>query len=168
MYENENHMSIKAEIKGFKKIGRKIDGLKRDVKKQDYTLIRKALRKGMIVIRDEAKAQAPVGLSRDLRSSIAVYPKKTKGRAPGFHVGPNPKSKRYAYYGHMIEFGTKEHTARKAPMMQFEKGGQRIRALTVKGVKPQPFMTPAFRSKADDVIKVAGREFWKLFKDKAK
>lgn len=158
--------ALRIRVTGLDKMERLFKETPKKIKRQDFSMVRKALRSGMTVVRNEAKQNAPKGESKDMRASVAVYFGKTKGKAPVVFVGPNPRSKRYAWYAHFVEFGTADK--RTAPLVRRRTAKGLLMVRMKRGQRAQPFMTPAFRSKGKEAIKVAGKAFWLLLRPQLK
>ncbi len=135
-------MTIRTRIEGAAELDRVLKLLPKAIGER---VLANAVRAGAKIIRDEARAKAPVRVSGGL---IRLGKKSSKGRIPGFlraniitakarrgtssdsvtiHVGPSRK----AFYGLFQEFGTRFHSAR-------------------------PFLRPAFDNNVEKAIKVIG------------
>ena len=135
-------MTIRTRIEGAAELDRV---LKRLPKAIGERVLANAVRAGAKIIRDEARAKAPVRVGGNL---IRLGKRSSKGRLPGFlrsqiitakarkgtssdsvtiHVGPSTK----AFYGLFQEFGTRNHPAK-------------------------PFLRPAFDGNVEKAIKGIG------------
>lgn len=93
-------------------------------------VIRQALRAGARVILPEAKANAPVGETGNLKDSIRVWALKRSRRRIGVKVGSSTHAyKGDQFYGAFIEFGTSK-------------------------MEPRPWLAPAIESKKGEAARV--------------
>jgi HK97 gp10 family phage protein len=92
------------------------------------SVIDAALRQGAELIADDAETRlAPHKLSGELEREIHVDDKQRDGI---YVVAGDPSDPSFAFYGHMLEFGT-SHSA------------------------PRPFLVPAFEANRDNVVSLA-------------
>lgn len=142
--------------------------------KIEKNIMRAALRAGAAVIRDEARAQAPVDMG-DLRRSIRV-----SASARGGTVKASVKAgDKKAFYAHMVEYGTKPHlikvreedrpinyrlTRKRGALTHVSMRTINRRGLMIgtnfvgpkvehPGARPSPFMRPALDNASDKAIK---------------
>lgn len=95
--------------------------------------LRSAARKGMNIVRDDVKANAPEDQSDDadqikVKTSVALL---TKFRGPNLYVkvgirGGAKKNPDTPYYWRMVEFGTKYQPARPFMLPALESNGEAI------------------------------------------
>lgn len=131
----------------------------------ETNILRGALREGLKVIEQDAKARAPVK-DGALRESIKIRFKRQRLKKAGMAVMQVVAGGKAAWYAHLIEYGTasyytgKGKTVGKPYMIRakdstgkelsnpLKKGALRIGAKMANqaihpGIKPQPFMRPA-------------------------
>ena len=109
---------------------------------------RKAMRKTLVEFRKKARSLVPVNTGR-LKKSIkskASLRRKTGMVEGKVYVDYSRKSKRYAPYAHLVEFGTGPRQVKKSKML-------------VGSMPAQPFMTPAFNTEKNQAIKEWIRSF---------
>lgn len=123
------------------------DFLKTLSAKVEKNIMRSALRQGANAFKDAVKANIPVD-NGDLRRSVRVSTKVKGGRVTAsLRVG----NKR-AWYGHMVEFGTKAHRINPKRAKALAIAGIAVRGVDHPGARPKPFMRPAFDSKSRAAI----------------
>lgn len=132
------------------------DALKTLSAKIEKNILRSALRQGANVFKAEVRDNIRVD-SGDLRRSVRVTTKSKGGRVTAaVRVG----NKR-AWYGPMVEFGTKPHKILPKKKGALVIGQTRAMAVDHPGARPHPFMRPAFDSKPDAAIAVVGAQIRK-------
>jgi HK97 gp10 family phage protein len=139
-----------VKLSGFKELD---DALKQLPYEMRGRALREALRAGGKVIKDEAVKNAPVytGL---MKKSFLIRLLKVAGYSMTIGVGLHRK---WAYYGHMVEFGTKPHEEVSKRLMASEKTGQ-VFGYKVEhpGIKAEPFLGPAFDTKKEAAVQAIG------------
>lgn len=136
--------------------------------KIEFNVLRGAMRAGLSVIAAEAKQSAPVD-DGDLKNSIRIRPNRgAKGR--GFASMVLVAGGKAAWYAHLVEYGTASYYTGKGktvgkPYTITPKGsgknsglwfGGQVRAsVTHPGIKPQPFMRPAFDTQQGQALQAA-------------
>lgn len=162
----ETHVTGLAELQKF------LDQLPAKIERN---VMRGALRAGVNVIKNQARASAPVGQPSQenvrlyggyagaLRDSIRVTTRVRGGRVTASVKagGKNSRSRADVYYAHMIEFGTRAHfiLPRKARgWLSFL--SVFARKISHPGARPRPFMRPALDSQAQNAV-IAAAEYMK-------
>ena len=129
-----------VQIKGLKELGEALQTLP---VKLERNVMRSAMRAGMKIIMDEARANVPARTGA-LRDSFKISTRVTRGTVTAkVSVGD-----RKAFYGRFVEFGTAAHVirAKNRGQLLFFAGGF-YRSVNHPGATPRPFMRPAFDSK---------------------
>ena len=121
------------------------------------------------VLRDAARAAAPVGPTRSLRKSIQANPAPRRGnREPAAFTLVNLFKDRgvKAPHGHLVSFGTKERTPKRKAFMKFEAysggGDGPVFARRVGRMKPNPFFQRAVEGAAGRALTLATAELERL------
>ena len=124
--------------------GRELDDFLRTLSvKVEKNIMRSALRQGANAFKDFVKAGIPVDQG-DLRRSVRVSTRAKGGRViASLRVG----NKR-AWYGPMVEFGTKAHRINPKRAKALAIAGFPVRGVDHPGARAKPFMRPAFDSKS--------------------
>ena len=153
-------MTSDVKVSGLKELDQ---FLKQFTPRIEGNIMRGALRASAKVIYEEAKALAPVD-DGDLKKSIRLKTKNKKGRVTASVVAGNKE----AFYAHFVEYGTgsfysgKGESIRRPYKISAKTkgslffGGKAFQSFTHPGIKPEPFMRPAFDSKQDESLKVFG------------
>lgn len=129
-------LSESTAITGLKELEDALNGLTVDLERN---VVRGALRAGMLVFRDEARARVPV-VSGALRDSIRVSVKVIKG-VPTATLKAGGKKAGHAGW---VEFGTHPHPIASKHGKDLKlKSGKVIKAVMHPGAKKHPFMRPA-------------------------
>jgi len=159
-------VSETATIKGLDELAKFLSELPVKVEKN---IMRGALRSGMNVVKESAKANAPVGepssygrryykgYAGALRDSIRVGSTARGGRVTGtVKAGGKTKNGSDAFYAHMIEYGTQAHLikGRKGGMLTIN--GKKYRQVMHPGTAPRAFMRPALDSNITAAVVAAG------------
>ena len=96
----------------------------------------------------KAKELAPPDKTGNLRESIGIFVSRAQDRkanlAAGIWVGPRIRGRYEGYHAHLIEFGTDERKPKHKKVLVFEYNGVKVFAKKTKGMKPRPFMGPAY------------------------
>lgn len=124
--------------------------------KVERNILRSALRQGANVFKVEVRENIPVD-SGELRRSVRVVTKAKGGKVTAsVRVG----NKR-AWYGHMVEFGTKPHKIVPKKKGALVIGQTRAMVVDHPGAKPHPYMRPAFDTKPTAAIAAVGMQIRK-------
>jgi HK97 gp10 family phage protein len=157
--------SAPIHVEGLKELDEMLGKLSKSMAK---TVLRNALKKAGVPIRDSAAAMAPVDRG-GLSASLTVSPKLKKSQKPGgfrdrtavnVYVGPDAKR---APHAHLVEFGTAPHTIiaglrrKRATGKKVLADGDMIFGKVAQhpGATAKPFMRPAFdenKEKALDIL----------------
>jgi HK97 gp10 family phage protein len=147
--------------------GRALDeALRTLVPKIQRNIMKSALRAGANVIKNEAKANAPVGptsgenarlyggyagaLRDSIRTSVGTD---RSGRiSAAVKVGGKTKKGADVFYAHFVEFGTRPHLIKAKPGEALSIGGSLHQSVQHPGMRPQPFFRPAFDNKAQAAL----------------
>ncbi|WP_442765105.1 HK97-gp10 family putative phage morphogenesis protein [Sulfurospirillum cavolei] len=99
-----------TEIKGLEQLISKLNNLPEKLEKK---VIRAAVRKGAILVRDKAREKAPVKTGT-LKKSIKIRSNKVANGIISFKIGPTNDKKKGTdvFYGRFIEFGTSKMAAK--------------------------------------------------------
>ena len=125
-------------------------------------LVRSAISKALIPIRDAAEDQSPVDKG-NLRDSCFISPRLSKSQkndisddAVGVYVGSDDQS------AHLVEFGTRAHTVTVQKKRTLRSLGRVIGTeADVPEIAPQPVMRPAFEGFKTVAFNRLGDEIWK-------
>jgi HK97 gp10 family phage protein len=134
--------------------GRELDAFLQTLPvKIEKNIMRAALRAGAAEFRDAVRAginDETGELSKSVKTSTSAKGGRVMAK---LRVG-NKK----AWYGRLVEFGTKAHkiVPKKAGSLSFN--GIQVREVSHPGAKPSPFMRPAFDSKASAAITAVGQK----------
>lgn len=101
---------MSTEIKGLEQLISKLNNLPEKLEKK---VIRAAVRKGAILVRDKAREKAPVKTGT-LKKSIKIRSNKVANGIISFKIGPTNDKKKGTdvFYGRFIEFGTSKMAAK--------------------------------------------------------
>jgi len=119
--------------------------------KMEANIMRSALRQGANVVKDEAKAKAPVATGL-LRDGLKVSTRSRRGvvtasvKATGKH----------AYIARWIEYGTAAHEIGTKDGGSLFFGGIFAEKVQHPGSRPKPFMRPALEGKSQDALIAVG------------
>lgn len=119
--------------------------------KMEANIMRSALRAGANIVRDQAKANAPVKTGL-LREGLKVSTRSRRGV-----VSASVKAKgKHGFIAPWLEYGTGAHkiTAKKGGTLAF--GGGFAKSVTHPGTAPRPFMRPALEARAQDALVAVG------------
>lgn len=137
-------------IEGGKQVEEALKALGSKVAK---SISNKALRQGANILKEEMKAQVPVR-SGALKKSIKVkknsFDRDTKAQT--YTIGPTGK---VAFIARFIEYGTSTHKIKvgKMRVLANSKSGQIFgKEINHPGLKPKPFIRPAFDSKKGTAV----------------
>ena|ERR1035437_2829346 len=162
-------MSELVHVKGLSDLQSFLDQL---APKIEANVMRGALRAGANVIKDQAKANVPVGAPSSenkriyggyagaLRDSIRVG-SRIKGGTVTAYVKAGGKTKKGAdtYYAYMLEFtGAKPHPIKAKPgHFLLLNGGHPLKMIPMHpGFRAHPFLRPALDAKAGEAVVAAG------------
>lgn len=142
-------MASEVEISGLKELDKL---LKEFTPKLEANILRGALRAGAKVLLDKARENVPVD-NGDLKNSLKLKTRNKRGALSATVTAGDKK----AYYAHMIEFGTGSYysgSGTRSKRSAYEIKPKKSRSLffagifretiTHPGIRPQPFMRPAF------------------------
>lgn len=101
---------MSTEIKGLEELISKLNGLP---DKLETKVVRSAVRKGAILVRDKAREKVPVDTGT-LKKSIKVRNNRSGKGIISFKIGPTSDKKRGTdiFYGRFVEFGTSKMAAK--------------------------------------------------------
>lgn len=134
--------------------GRQLDDLLKTLpKKLERNVMRAALRAGGVVLREEARRQAPVD-DGVLRKSIRISTRSQRG---SLYASVKAGSKK-AFYAHMVEFGTRPHKIKAKPQSALDVNGNPRRDVDHPGSQPHAFMRPAADLAFQEAIKAFDRK----------
>lgn len=140
---------IFATIKGGKELDKLLQRLPVEV---ETKILRNGLAAGAAVIRDEARALAPIKSGRLRR---AIKTSRNTNKNEGMVIAKVKLDRRYAFIGRFIEYGVAAHQI-------FVRDGKK--GLVIDGVNvgkqvwhpghaPRPFLRPALDARAGDAVK---------------
>ncbi len=160
------HKKHSVQIEGDKELIRKLKSFSKGFKKGDLLY---AVMQGAEIIKQDAKANAPVRTGR-LRDSIMAEELKSGKKLARVGVGWRIKkgvsgkgkpSRQPAYYGIMVEKGTKSRTRK----LKSRKPRIPLKKPASTGTMPQrPFLEPAFRSKRGQAVIEIKKQLSRLIK----
>jgi HK97 gp10 family phage protein len=138
--------------------------------KHNVNEIRKVLRRGAMILVEEAKRRVTVEDGGRLRNSIQIMPKWSKDPA-GIYVAPRVRRRFTAktsqkvkdanpFYAHFTEYGTDPHNLGYKGKYTTGKGAQHP------GAKKAPYMRPALDAKAQQVINTMSEDLAKYIETK--
>ena len=143
--------------------------------KIERNIMRGALREGSKEFLERAKEEVPVKSGR-LRKSLRISTRFKKGEVTATMTAGNGQ----AFYAHMIEFGTASFYTGSGKSVgapyEIKPNGKALKvgnyyfgSITQPGVKPQPFMRPAFDAGSAEAVKAVAEYIKKrLDKEAAK
>lgn len=167
-------MSDLVHVKGLSKLEA---ALTEFATKTVKSIARESLKAGAVVLRDAARARAPVGPPSSegaklyggflgaLRASIRVAGTKTKGTRVTASVKVGGKfGGADVFYAHMVEFGTRPHTITAKGLGFLSFGGHFFRSVHHPGVSPygtatigpHAFMRPALDTQKTAIVIAVG------------
>lgn len=124
-------------------------------------ILKTSLSAGAIVIKKEAKKNAP-RKTGTLRK--AIKHKRLKSHVPTVRifVDKGNKAKNDGWYAHIIEGGAKAHkiTPRRGKGLSI--GDRVVKEIDHPGITAKPFMEPSFNSKYKEAIKAIGKSMAEL------
>ncbi|UZS00265.1 HK97-gp10 family putative phage morphogenesis protein [Chondrinema litorale] len=133
------------QIKGLENAQKLLKGLDGKFTKK---VIENTFRKSAQPLVKKAKELAPKGPTGNLKKSIGIFVSKGSERKrnlkAGLWVGPRVKGQSKGYHAHLVEFGTEDRTPKKGRFLVFEYNGVLVFAKRTEGMKPNPFMRPAW------------------------
>lgn len=113
-----------SEIKGLKELSKALKAFPQNVQNN---ILNSAVRAGTVTFQKEAKKNVPKR-KRKLEKAIVIKKRRPKNKNQiKYQLGIKQGGEDDAYYGHIVEFGSSKMQA-------------------------EPYMRPAFESKADEVI----------------
>ncbi len=140
--------------------------LRKALQKHSVNEVRQALKRGAMVIVNEAKAKVRVNDGGKLQESIKIMPK-WSGAPSVLFVGPRVRqrfTKRTSqkikdanpFYAHFVEYGTDPHNLGYKGKFTSGKGSDHP------GAKKMPYMRPAYDMKAQEALNVAMEDLTKM------
>lgn len=163
-------MSQLVNIKGLDELQKLLDTLPA---KLESNVMRGALRAGASVIREQAKANVPVGrpsaknarlygaYAGALRDSIKLSVSLKRGVIKAtIRAGGKKSGGADVYYATMVEMGTKPHKIKGRNGHALSFAGGLVQSVAHPGSRSRPYMRPAFDAKAQAAI-VAAAEYIK-------
>jgi len=162
----------RVEIEGDEELIRKLKGMSKGFSSK---ALLHAVTQGAEIVEREAKARAPVrkgGKGGTLRRSITTMTLKETSKLAKVAVGwrKGKASRTDAFYGIMIEKGTKPRHKKRRKSTGLDSKGRRRKNLTVgragsTGTGPaRPFLIPAFHSKREEVAREIKEQLSRLIK----
>lgn len=147
-----------------------IKNLRSVLTKHNVNEVRKALKRGAMILVDEAKRRVTVNDGGKLKDSIKILPKWSKDPA-GMYVAPrvlrrftaktSQKTKdKNPFYAHFVEYGTDPHNLGYKGKFLSGKGGDHP------GARKQPYMRPALDATAQQVLSVMSEDLAKYIETK--
>jgi HK97 gp10 family phage protein len=134
--------------------------------KMEKNVMRSSMRQGANLIRNDAKARAPVGppsqknrrlyggYAGALRDSIRVGTSARGGKVTAYirAGGRNKKTGAAVFYAHFLEYGTKAHdiAAKIGGWLSF--GGRFTKTVEHPGITARPYMRPAMDTQAQAAV----------------
>jgi HK97 gp10 family phage protein len=113
--------------------------------KLETKILRGALRAGAAVFSVEVSARLP-RKSGKLASTLRISTAVRRGVVSAKVVVGDSK-KKGVFYAHMLEGGTKPHFIKAKPGKSLRLyGGRMVKRVTHPGIRPRPFMGPAFKA----------------------
>lgn len=168
-------MSASFHIKGGDRLQRSLRNMKEKVAK-------KIVRRAVVVAakpivkaarnnaaRDSGTLAASLGVKmkfyRNTRSWVAIIGPRVRFKYGGeqFGVKGQKDHRKPAFYGHLVEGGTKRHFMEVATF-----GGVVYKAFQHPGAAPKPFLEPAFDENRRKAFRIMGVELWKGIRAEAK
>jgi len=149
-------------ISGLDEVLRKLNKLPERIQKN---IVTGAIRAGAKPIVKEARALVPKDTGT-LKKSIGI--KKRRSRDKNIvHFTVSPLAKKGGWKAHFIEFGTYSKFDHPMKKQRTGKLGKKRAVIVAKGggIKPHPFMRPAFEKKGEESIKFV-KEYMKKRVDK--
>ena len=149
-------------VTGLDEVLRKLKKLPERIQKN---VVVGAVRAGTKPIVKEAKALVPTNTGT-LKKSIGATKRRSKNKNI-IHFSITPRVKKGGWYAHFVEFGTYAKLDHPMKKQRTGKLGKRREKIVAKGlgIKPHPFMRPAFEKKGEESIKFV-REYMKKRVDK--
>ena len=119
--------------------GRQLDDLLKTLApKVEKNIMRSALRAGGVVYRNKVMEGVPVHLG-ELKKTVRV----ATGSKGGVVTASVKVGSKKAWYGPLVEFGTRPHKIKPKNARALEIGGAVVREVDHPGATPHPFMRPA-------------------------
>jgi HK97 gp10 family phage protein len=153
-------MADVVNVKGLRELRAALEQLPLKVERK---LMRAAIRAAAVVLREEARARAPVATGK-LRRTVRVSSANVKQGKATVNVRAGDRDKK-VFYAHMIEFGTGDQyagTGRRSKRKAYVIKPVGNKALNINGApkasalhpgtRARPFLGPAFDAKAKDAI----------------
>jgi HK97 gp10 family phage protein len=141
-------MANEVHVRGLSELQKFLDELPQKV---EQNILRSALSAGARVVRDQAKANAPVKTGT-LRAGLKVSSRISKGV-----VTASVKAKgKHGYLAPWLEYGTSAHkiAGKKGGWLSF--GGIFAKSVEHPGISPRPFLRPALEARAQDALVAVG------------
>ena len=148
------------------------EALKTLSSKIQKNIMKSALRAGANVFRNEIKANAPVGpansenarlyggyagaLRDSVRTSVSVD--KSGRISASVKVGGKTKKGADVFYAHFLEFGTTAHVIKAKENGSLHIGNSFPKSVNHPGIRPHPFVRPAFDGKAPQAIAAVAQQ----------
>jgi len=128
--------------------------------------VRKALKRGAMILVDKAKNSIRRSESGVLKNSIKILPK-FRGAPSVLYVGPRVKRRRRSkgekaniqdspFYAHFVEYGTAAHN------LGFKGKFVEVKGRDHPGAKPKPYMRPAFDTAGQQALNIAMEDIGKM------
>jgi len=166
----------RVEIQGDEELIRKLNTMSKGFRSK---ALLHAVTQGAKIVEREAKARAPMrkgGKGGTLRRSITTMKLKSTSKLAKVAVGwrKGKSSRTDAFYGIMIEKGTKPRHKKKRKSKGLDRAGRSRKNLTVgragsTGTGPaRPFLIPAYDSKREQVARQIKIELSRLLRKAAK
>lgn len=145
----------KSKITGARKVHRRVRSLATYVNQPVDATSRKALRPTLNAAKQHIRSADFEDSTGALLKSMTIKRNRfTRRTRRDFRVGPNAsfvgeRGRKPVKYAHIIEFGSSGNAAGHP------------------GVKPQPFLTPAYYQTRDDVVRIFGRDIGQALEKRA-
>lgn len=136
---------LTVEIKGLAELQEVLKSFPQRVAKN---IMSRSVYAGAAVVRDDARKRAPTGKTGKLKKSIRI--KKARARRGSTEVIYRVYTA--AYYGHMVERGTKAHHIERVNAKALKIGKDYIIEFDHPGAKKKPFLRPALDENTRAII----------------
>jgi len=132
---------MSTEIKGLEELISKLNGLP---DKLETKVVRAAIRKGAILMRDKARDKVPVDTGT-LKKSIKIRNNRSEKGIISFKIGPTSDKKKGTdvFYGRFVEFGTSKMAAKPFMRPALDESENEVLDVVINGIQ----------SKFNEVIK---------------
>ena len=128
--------------------------------------VRKALKRGAMILVDKAKSNVQNSVTGVLKNSIKILPK-FRGAPSALYVGPRVKRRKRGkgevgkitdspFYAHWVEYGTSAHN------LGFKGRFVEVKGRDHPGAKPKPYMRPAFDTAGQQALIQAMEDIGKM------